>query len=96
MVVPQVLQELGLEAADVADRDVVELALGAGPDRDDLLLHRVRRVVRLLEQLDQAGAPVQLGPRGLVQVGGEGGERLQLTVLGQVEPQPAGDLASSA
>ncbi len=59
--VPQVLQELGLEPADVTDRDVVELALGAGPDRDDLLLHRVRRVVGLLEQLDQAGAALQLG-----------------------------------
>ena len=54
------------------------------------------RVVRLLEQLDQARAAVQLVARGPVQVGGEGGERLQLAELGQVQPQPAGDLASSA
>ena len=87
MLAAQVLQELRLEAADVLDRDVVQLAGGAGPDRDDLLLDRERRVLRLLEQLDQAGTALQLGPGGRVQVGGEGGERLQLAVLGQVQPQ---------
>ena len=90
----QVVEQLALEAADVLDRHVVELAGGAGPDRDDLVLDGVRRVLRLLEQLDQAGAALQLGLRRRVQVGAEGGERLQLAVLGEVEPQPAGDLAS--
>src|SRR2546421_235219 len=84
--VPQVVQELPLEPPDVGDRDVVDLAGGTEPDRDDLLLDRVRRVVRLLEQLHQARAAVELGPRGLVQVGGERGERLQLPELGQVQP----------
>jgi hypothetical protein len=68
------------------------LALGAGPDRDDLLLQRVRRVVGLLEQLDQAGRPARAGCGGAVEVGGERGERLELAVLGQVQPEPAGDL----
>src|SRR6266545_3443681 len=48
---------------------------------------------RLLEQLHQAAAPLQLRAGGLIQVGGEGGERLQLAELRQVEPEPAGDPA---
>src|SRR5687768_10265980 len=39
----QVVEELGLEAAHVLDGDAVELAGGAEPDRDDLLLDRERR-----------------------------------------------------
>ena len=35
---------------------------GAGPHRDDLVLDRERGELRLLEQLDQARALVQLGP----------------------------------
>src|SRR6266545_1216161 len=91
--VSQVLEELALEPADVRQRDVIQLAGGTGPDRDGLLLNRVRRVVRLLEQLHQAAAPLQLRAGGLIQVGGEGGERLQLAELRQVEPEPAGDPA---
>src|SRR5580700_8669716 len=49
-------EELIFEPADVLDRDVVEEAGGAGPDRDHLPLHRRRRVLRLLEQFDQARA----------------------------------------
>src|SRR5699024_1699898 len=44
-VVAQVLEQLALEVADVLDLDVVELARGAGPDGDDLLLHRERRAL---------------------------------------------------
>ena len=51
-----------------------------------------RLVLRLLEQLDQALTALQLGLRRGVQVGTEGGERLQLTVLGEVEAEPAGHL----
>ena len=53
------------------------------------------RVLRLLEQLDQAGTAVELGLGGLVEVGAEGGERLELAVLREVEAQAAGDLTSS-
>ncbi len=88
----EVVQEVALEPADVLDRDVVELAGGAGPDRDDLLLDRERRVLGLLEQLDQPCTTLELGLRCRVQVGAERGERLQLAVLGQVQAQPAGDL----
>ena len=60
---------------------------GAGPDRDDLLLDRERAVLRLLEQLDQAGAALELRPRGRVQVGGEGANASSVAVLRQVETQ---------
>jgi hypothetical protein len=85
---PDVVEELPLEPADLPDRDDVELAGAAGPDRDDLLLDRERRVLRLLEQLDQPGSTGQLVLRGFVQVGAERRERLQLAVLREVEPQP--------
>src|SRR5699024_2009729 len=41
LVAVHVVDELRLEAGDVADGDVVEPAGGPGPDRDDLLLDRV-------------------------------------------------------
>ena len=46
----------------------------------------------LLEQLDQAAAAIQRRGRGRVEVGTEGGERLQLAVLREVQAQRAGDL----
>src|SRR5207253_6171523 len=58
-----------LEAQHVLDGDLVELAVGAGPDRDDLLLHRVRRVLGLLEQLGEAGTTGQLAAARRVEVG---------------------------
>src|SRR3954454_10017870 len=63
------VEELALEAAHLADRDLVHLAGGTQPDGHDLALDRVRRVLALLEQLDQALAAVQRGPAGGVQVG---------------------------
>lgn len=89
MLKAQVVQELALEAADLRDRDVVQLAGGAGPDGDDLLLDRERLVLALLEQLDHARTALQLGLGGRVQVGTEAGEGLQLTVLGEVQTQTA-------
>ena len=87
----QVVQEVGLEPADVLDRHVVQVAVAARPDRDHLLLDRERRVLRLLEQLDQPRAAVELRAGGRVQVGRERGERLQVAVLRQVEAQVARD-----
>ena len=56
-VVPQVLQQLLLEPQDVVDRHLVHLAVDAGPHADHLLLDRVRRVLRLSQELHQPGAP---------------------------------------
>src|SRR6476619_3679386 len=90
-VATQRLEQLGLERADVLDGDVVELAGRAGPDRDDLLLHGVRRALRLLEQLDESRTTGELGSRGGVEVGGEHRERLHGTELREVELESTGD-----
>ena len=54
-------------------------------DRHHLLLDRHRRVQRLLEQLDEALAAVELGARDGVELGTEGRERLELAELREVE-----------
>ena len=51
-----------------------------------------RLVLRLLEQLDHPVAAVELLLGGLVELGAELGERLELAEGRQVEPQAAGDL----
>src|SRR3954468_9274310 len=89
---PQVLQEFALEPPDVLDRQVVDQPAGPREDGDDLLLHRVRRVLPLLEEFHQPGSAGQLGAGGGVEVGGEHGERLERPELRQVDPQRAGDL----
>jgi hypothetical protein len=55
------LEEAVAEALDVLDRKIVEEALGAGEDRHDLLLDRERRVLPLLEQLDETRTAVERG-----------------------------------
>ena len=77
------------------DRHGVGPAAGAGVHDEHLLLDRDRRVLRLLEQLGQAVAAVELGLRDLVQLGAERRERLQLAELRQVELQRAGRPSSS-
>ena len=91
-VAAEVVEQLALEAQHVLDRDLVELAVGAGPDRDDLLLDRERRVLRLAQQLGEARAAVELTTAGGVEVGGEQRERLERAVLRELELQRSGDL----
>ena len=81
-----------LEPLGVGRREVVDQAVGDEPDRDDLLLHRHRLVLRLLQHLHDAPAAVELRLRRLVQLGPELGERLQGAELREVEPQAAGHL----
>src|SRR4051794_25128555 len=69
-IVAQVLHQLLLEAQDVIDGHLVQLPVGAGPDAHHLLLHRIRRVLRLSKQLDQPGPAIQLPARCRVQIGG--------------------------
>src|SRR5690625_122327 len=92
-VVPQVLEQLGLEVAHVLDLDVIELAGTTGPDGHDLLFHRERGALGLLEQLHQSRAAVQLLLGRIIEVRGEHREGLQVPVLSQRDLQRAGDLA---
>src|SRR5205823_255677 len=78
---PEVLEELGFEAADVRDGDVVDETAGAGEDRHHLLLDGQRRALGLLQQLGEPVATVELGLADLVELGTEAGERLQLPEL---------------
>ena len=58
----------------------------------DLALDRQRLVLRLLQDLDQPRAAIELRLRRLVEVAAELRERRELAVLREVEPQRAGDL----
>ena len=85
----QGLAQLLLEARHLRGRDVVEETLDPREDREDLLLERPRRVLRLVERrhhpLAAGERPLRLG----VELGAELGERLELAVLGKVEAQAA-------
>ena len=71
------------------------MAPGAEEDRHHLLFDWHRAVLRLLEQLDQAGAAIKLILGRFVEVGGERRERLELAVLPQVQTQTSSDLFHS-
>src|SRR6476469_6569083 len=60
-----------LESADLADRDIVHVALVDGVDRQRLLRDRHRRVLLLLHQFGDALAALELLAGGYVEVGGE-------------------------
>src|SRR5690606_37354131 len=57
-----------LEVADLADRNAVEIAIGAGKDHRNLLFHLERGELGLLEQLGQTGTTVQQALGGGVEV----------------------------
>src|SRR5437868_5740015 len=65
---PYEVQQLGLEATDVGRRDVVEVAVRAREDRYHLLLDGHRRVQRLLQQLHQPRAALELRLRDRVEL----------------------------
>ena len=62
------IEEFRLEAADVVDRNGVQMSLCTKEDRDDLLLDRQRVILRLLEQFHQPRTALQLRLGGGVQV----------------------------
>src|SRR6478736_5739361 len=82
-----VLEELPLELLNVFDRHGIEVPPCTQEDRDDLFFDRHRTVLRLLEQLDQPLAAIQLILRRLVEVRRECGERLELAVLRKIQSQ---------
>ena len=76
-----------LKSIDLRHVDVVQIALGGREDDHHLVLHRPRRVLRLVQRRHQPLAAGQ-GLLGLgVEFRAELGERLQLAELGEVEAQ---------
>src|SRR5690606_33735129 len=88
----EVGEEVPLPLPDLRQRHLVEMAVGHDIDDRHLLLDRHRPVLRLLQDLDQPGAPRELPLRGRVEVGAELRKRLQLAVLRQRQPERAGHL----
>ena len=52
--------QLGFELAALLHREIVEVALGAGEDDQDLLFERQRLILALLQNLDQVLAAIEL------------------------------------
>ena len=65
-----------------------------GVDHEHLLLDRHRRLRRLLEELGQAVAAVELCLGHLVELRAERGEGLELAELRQIDLERPGDLTS--
>jgi hypothetical protein len=86
------LAQLFLEPGHLADRHLVEVAVVAGVDRDDLLLEGPRLELRLVQGRDHPLAAAERLLRGRVELGAELCERLQLAELRQVEAETARDL----
>src|SRR5688572_27076276 len=78
--------------AQVLDRHRIEEALRRGVDDRDLLLDCDRLVLRLLQDLDEPAAPVELRLRRLVEIAAELCERGKLAILREIETQRAGHL----
>src|SRR2546426_1181468 len=83
--------EIALELADFRRGDIVEIAAGRREDDHDLFLDRERLILRLLHDLGHPLATAELLLRGLVEVGTELGERGELTVLRDLEPEASYD-----
>src|SRR5215203_6857606 len=83
------VEQLALEAQHVVDRNLVHQTLNTSPDGNDLLLHRIRRVLRLAEQLHQPPAPIELATSRRVEVGGEHRKGLHVAVLGELQLERA-------
>src|SRR6266850_187144 len=88
----EVAVHVRLERPNLRDLDVVEEAVCAGIDDDDLAFDREWCVLRLLEHLDEALATRGLVLRGLVEIGSELREGRELAVLRHRKTQSARDL----
>ncbi len=84
--------EFGLERPAVFHRQIVEQTLGRREDDRDLLFDRQRRILRLLQNLDQPLTAIQLRLRRLIEIGAELREGRQFAILREIEPQRAGHL----
>src|SRR5688572_25725103 len=88
--------EILLVATHIFDRNRVEEAFRGGIDDRHLLLNSERLILRLLQNLDETAAAIELCLRRLVEVAAELREGRELAVLREVETQRAGHLAHGA
>ena len=91
----EIILQLRLKLLHPLDRDLVEVAVLHRPEDGDLLFDRNRVVLRLLEQLHDALAAIELRLGGGIEVGTELGEGGQLAELRQVDLDLARRPASS-
>src|SRR5262245_15416669 len=87
-----ILVKLLLVSGQDLDRVLVDIALRACEDNENLFFDRKWHVLTLLEELDETGAALELGARLGVEIGRELGERSHLAVLRELEAQRSGDL----
>src|SRR5690606_1514213 len=80
----QVVQQTLLEASNVLDRQLVEVALHTCEDHSNLLFGLQRRELRLLQELGQTCTAAQQALRCSVKVRTELRERSHFTVLSQL------------
>src|SRR5256714_9568838 len=87
------LEEAAFPRANFLRRRVVEKSVGDGVNDHDLLLDRHWLILSLLQHFDGSRATIELTLRRGIEVRRKGGERLELTILGQVEAQTTGNLS---
>src|SRR6202166_5076885 len=68
MLVAQRAEQAVLKRAYAVERQRIEIAVDAGIDDADLLLHAQRRELRLLEQLGEPRAAVEQALRGGIEI----------------------------
>src|ERR1017187_7575043 len=83
--------QLGFELTADMHWQIVQVALGAGPDNHDLLFDGQGLILVLFEDLDEVLAAIELLLRRLVEVAAELGKRGQFAILRQVEAHAAGE-----
>src|SRR5438045_6907869 len=88
------LVQLALERPHFGHGNVVQVAVRAGVNHRHLTLDRQRLVLRLLENLDQTGAAIELRLRRLVEIAAELREGGETAIPGKVRPHPPGHLAT--
>ena len=89
MPIANVVVESQLEVSYLIHRNIIEVTIGHRPDDHDLVFHRHRCVLRLLEDFDDSLSAGQLLLRCSIEVRTELRERFQLAVLRELETQPS-------
>eukprot|EP00162_Nutomonas_longa_P014214 comp21872_c0_seq1/m.49537 comp21872_c0_seq1/g.49537 ORF comp21872_c0_seq1/g.49537 comp21872_c0_seq1/m.49537 type:complete len:544 (+) comp21872_c0_seq1:1425-3056(+) len=88
----EVGQSLGRELANLVHVNLVKVAAHTAEKHNDFLLRAERVVLVLLEELDKTGTSVELLLGGSIEIRAELGESSNLTVLGKLELERAGNL----